>query len=118
MAMEKPVILTDLPVLREIVDHGRTGLVCRAADSAHLAATLLQLARNPKLRQDLGRAARQCVIEERSWIRNARTLGDLCVRLNGWPIEKGTDGVPDPSAHGTFPWASGEEPSGEPDRVA
>ena len=36
MAMEKPVILTDLPALREIVDHGRTGLICRAADPSRL----------------------------------------------------------------------------------
>ena len=118
MAMEKPVVLTDLPALREIVDHGRTGLICRAADPADLAATLLQLARNPKLRQDLGRAARQCVIDQRSWIRNARTLRNLYARLNGWPIEKGTDGLPDPSGHGAFPWAPAKEPSGEPDRAA
>lgn len=82
MAMEKPVVLTDLGVLREIVDHGRTGLICRAADPVDLAATLLQLARSPTLRQDLGRAARRWVIDERSWSRNARTLADLYARLN------------------------------------
>lgn len=82
MAMEKPVVLTDLRVLREIVDHGRTGLICRAADPTDLAAALLQLARSPTLRQDLGRAARQWVIDERSWSHNARTLGALYTRLN------------------------------------
>jgi len=93
MAMEKPVVLTDLQVLREIVDHGRTGLICRAADPADLAATLLQLARSPALRHDLGRAARQWVIDERSWSRNARTLRDLYARLNGWQSGQGTGGV-------------------------
>ena len=83
MAMEKPVILTDLQALREIVDHGRTGLICRPADPADLAAKLLELARSPALRRDLGSAARRWVVDERSWERNARTLGALYARLNG-----------------------------------
>jgi len=118
MAMEKPVILTDLPVLREIVDHGRTGLICRAADPTDLAATLLELARSPALRQDLGRAARQWVIGERSWSRNARTLSDLYARLNGRQIEKGTGSALHPPVRSAVPEQSRDESSSDTDRVA
>lgn len=45
MSMGKPVILGDLPVMREIVRDGETGMLCRAGDPASLADTLERLAR-------------------------------------------------------------------------
>jgi len=77
MSMAKPVVLTNLPVLREIVDDGRTGLLCEPANPPALAATLRRLALDPGLRRRLGQAARDWVVAERSWARNARFLADL-----------------------------------------
>lgn len=77
MAMEKAVILSDLPALTEIVEDGKTGLICKAADPADLAAVLERLARTPDLRGELGRAARRWVVEKRSWAQNAANLKEL-----------------------------------------
>lgn len=77
MAMEKAVILSDLPALMEIVEDGKTGLICKAADPAHLATVLERLARNPDLRGELGRAARRWAVEKRSWAQNAANLKKL-----------------------------------------
>lgn len=77
MAMEKAVVLSDLPALTEIVEDGKTGLICKAADPADLAAVLERLARKPDLRGELGRAARRWVVEKRSWVQNAANLKDL-----------------------------------------
>ncbi len=77
MAMEKALVLSDLPALTEIVEDGKTGLICKAADPADLAAVLERLARMPDLRSELGRAARQWVVEKRSWAQNATNLKEL-----------------------------------------
>ncbi|MBM6583908.1 glycosyltransferase [Microvirga sp. BT689] len=77
MAMAKPVILTDLPVLREIVRDGYTGLICQPEDPHDLARALRRLVDNPGLCRALGDAARRWVIEERSWSANAALLQDL-----------------------------------------
>lgn len=76
MAMAKPVILTDLPVLREIVQDGHTGLICQSENPHDLAQALRRLAENPVLCRTLGEAARRWVVEERSWSTNAALLQD------------------------------------------
>jgi glycosyltransferase involved in cell wall biosynthesis len=77
MAMEKAVVLTDLPALTEIVEDGKTGLICKAADPAIWRPSWSALARNPDLRGELGRAARLWVVEKRSWGQNAANLKKL-----------------------------------------
>lgn len=76
MAMAKPVILTDLPALREIVQDGRTGLICQPENPHDLAQALRRLAENPMLCRTLGEAARRWVVSERSWSANAALLQD------------------------------------------
>lgn len=77
MAMAKPVILSDLPALREIVADGETGLICKPADPIDLAATLEKLARDPALRTRLGEAARLWIEQNRTWQENAARLKRL-----------------------------------------
>lgn len=81
MSMAKPVVLTDLPVLREIVQDGTTGLLCAPANPPSLAAALRRLAVDPELRHRLGGAARHWVLTERSWSKNARIVADLHTAL-------------------------------------
>jgi glycosyltransferase involved in cell wall biosynthesis len=40
-AMSKPLITTDVPGCREVVDHGKNGFLCEAQDSADLAQKIL-----------------------------------------------------------------------------
>jgi glycosyltransferase involved in cell wall biosynthesis len=77
MAMAKPVVLSDLAALREIVVHGETGLLCKPADPEDLAAVLARLANDEGLRRRLGEAARRWVVACRSWSAHARTLVKL-----------------------------------------
>jgi len=58
MAMAKPCVVSDVGMLPEIVQHGRTGLVTELT-TAGLARTWLRLVDEPGLRQALGQAGRQ-----------------------------------------------------------
>lgn len=58
MAMGKPCVVSDVGMLPEIIQHGRTGLVTELTVEG-LTRSWLQLADDPGLRQSLGQAARQ-----------------------------------------------------------
>ena len=60
-ACERTLVASDIPAAREVVDHGRTGLLFRTGDIAHLAETLLIAVRDPALRARIGRSAREHV---------------------------------------------------------
>lgn len=44
-AMGKPLIASDVPGCRQVVDHGRNGLLCAASDAASLAAAMEEFLR-------------------------------------------------------------------------
>lgn len=67
MAMEKPVIISNLDPLLEIVQEGKTGLVCRVNDKNSLEASIQTLASNDIFRQTIGQTAAKWVQENRSW---------------------------------------------------
>jgi glycosyltransferase involved in cell wall biosynthesis len=77
MAMAKPVILSDLPVSREIVTDGVTGLLCAPADPTDLARVLERLFHDVDLRECLGRQGHDWVVKSRSWATNARIAADV-----------------------------------------
>ena len=58
MAASKPVIATDVPSLREIIDDGRTGFLIPPGDKVALARRTCELLRNPDLANNMGEAAR------------------------------------------------------------
>ena len=82
MAMGKPVVLSNLAALREIVAHGERGLLCQPADPADLAATLHRLAEDSALRRKLGDAGREWVLASRTWAANAEVLQGIYSRLS------------------------------------
>lgn len=63
-AMERPIITTDVPGCRDVVDHGRTGLLVPLHDPRALELAITLLLENPDLAARFGRAARQKVVEE------------------------------------------------------
>lgn len=67
MATAKPVIVSDLPPLLEMVKDGENGLVCKADDLQSLIDAIQRLYENPDECQTLGKAARKWVAENRSW---------------------------------------------------
>lgn len=66
MAAGLPLVVSDLPALREFVDDGVEGFVVAPEDPEALAAALRRLA-DPSLRHDMGRAGRSRVEATRTW---------------------------------------------------
>jgi len=56
MATGLPVVSTAISGITELVQSGENGLLVSERDAAAIATALIQLAQNPALRQDLGRA--------------------------------------------------------------
>jgi PEP-CTERM/exosortase A-associated glycosyltransferase len=81
MAMERALVASDVPPLREIVTPGETGLLFRPEDAADLAAVLEDLLDDAALRRRLGRQAREWVAAERTWAQNGRRYRALYERL-------------------------------------
>jgi glycosyltransferase involved in cell wall biosynthesis len=63
-AMGKPIVCTDVPGCREVVEDGRNGLRVRPRDAKALAAAIDALLRNPELRKTMGEAGRSKVLRE------------------------------------------------------
>ena len=64
-AMGKPVIATDVPGCRDVVDHGRTGLLCAVRSAEALASAMRQMIDlSPAERAIMGAAGRARVEQE------------------------------------------------------
>lgn len=63
-AAGRPIVASDVPGCREVVDHGVNGLLVPPGDSAALADALALLADNPALRQQMGAAGRLKVVNQ------------------------------------------------------
>ena len=81
MALERAVVVSDLPALREIVQPGETGLTFRAEDAEDLANVVEGLLDDAALRERLGRNARAWVLANRTWAANGRRYRELFERL-------------------------------------
>ncbi|WP_246061995.1 glycosyltransferase family 4 protein [Haloactinospora alba] len=83
MAGGLPVVASDLPALRELVEHGETGELVDPGSSRELAGCLERLARDARLRAGYGRAGRARVTGERTWNAAARRYLDAYSALLG-----------------------------------
>ena len=63
-AMGLPLVLTDIRGCRQVVDHGRTGLLVPVRDPSALAAAITRLVDEPSLRAAMGDAARDKALAE------------------------------------------------------
>lgn len=62
--MGVPVVATDVRGCRQVVDHGRTGLLVPGGDAPALASAIAQLAQDADLRARMGGAARVKALAE------------------------------------------------------
>ncbi|HRO30942.1 glycosyltransferase family 4 protein [Citricoccus sp.] len=70
MVLERPVVVSDLPALAEIVDAPHRGLLFEPEDHVSLADVVQGLLADPAERARLGRAGRDWVEAERQWKHN------------------------------------------------
>lgn len=65
MAAALPVVASNIPGVNELVEHGHTGLLFRPGAIDELTQHLLALARDATLRDRLGRAGRDSILQRR-----------------------------------------------------
>jgi colanic acid/amylovoran biosynthesis glycosyltransferase len=80
MAMELPVVSTDLPAMRELVSDGVNGVLVPEGHPAALAAAMGRLLDRPDLREAMGRQGRRTVRESFDVETNVRRLAETL-----WP---------------------------------
>jgi glycosyltransferase involved in cell wall biosynthesis len=72
MAAGKPILCSDLPVLREIIQDGRNGLLLPVDDAQAWAGALQRLMADPAERERLGKTAHADFLARHTWLRRAR----------------------------------------------
>ena len=81
MALEIPLVVSDLPALTEIAAPDERGLAFHAGDAVALAAQLRVLMDHPETAGRIARAGREWVVAERTWASNARRYAALYERI-------------------------------------
>lgn len=82
MALERPIIVSDLPALKEIVgEHEERGLVAKPANVESLVTQLQRYIDDPAMRQRKVDTAREWVFAERTWSANAKRYDAIYRRL-------------------------------------
>lgn len=83
MAMEIPCITTTITGIPELIQQGQNGILVPASDSEGLTQAIKQLAENPALRQQLGKAGRLKVLSDYELYKNTLYLHEkLTQRFN------------------------------------
>jgi len=74
MAAGKPIVCSDLPVLREILEHQVNALLCDAENIESWVEALRLLKDNDKLRSKLGSSAQKRFVESYTWETRAKKV--------------------------------------------
>ncbi|HRZ95864.1 MAG TPA: glycosyltransferase family 4 protein [Candidatus Moranbacteria bacterium] len=80
MACEKPVILSDLPILSEL-NNGKNSVIIPRGDISALKGAILDLYNNPEKRRQIGKEARNFVEERFDIKKIAEIYGKIYARL-------------------------------------
>lgn len=83
MAAGKPILCSDLPVLREVVEDDRNGLLLPPDDPQSWSAALKRLLDSPELRERLGRTARAHFLARHTWQKRATRVIECLTRDAG-----------------------------------
>ena len=86
LALGKAIVASDLPVFREALVEGETGLLVRATDAEALAAALVRVVEDDALRERLGRNVAALRFGDQSWIEIAEATADVYRRVLGGPV--------------------------------
>ncbi|GAB1819386.1 glycosyltransferase family 4 protein [Herbidospora sp. RD11066] len=77
MALGKPVILSDLPALAELIGGGEPGVLVQAGNPEALASAVAELRDDPERRRKMGAAGREEVAAKRTWSSLANTYREI-----------------------------------------
>jgi len=77
MAAHKPIVVSQVGGVPEMVEHGRNGLLTPPAEPTRLAQACIQLLQNPGQAQAMAQAGREIVQERFNIRKQVQCLGDL-----------------------------------------
>lgn len=81
MAMGKPIIASDLPVVRELLEHNHTGWLIRPDRPSELARAIRILLAHPEERRKIGENAQKKAAESLTWEASAAALATIYQQL-------------------------------------
>jgi len=81
MAAGIPVVYSDFPLWREIMEEAGCGVPVDPFDTHKIAAEITHLFENPKLAQEMGTAGREAVVNKYNWDSQAKLLIELYQKL-------------------------------------
>ena len=82
LSLSKPIIVSDVEPLREIVGANERGLVFESGNIADFARSIRELMDRPERMTALGQVGRQWVVENRNWENVVQTFVQVYERLN------------------------------------
>jgi glycosyltransferase involved in cell wall biosynthesis len=77
MAMGLPVVVSDFPLYRRVIEQHQCGLCVNPADPQAVATALASILDDPRLAQQMGEAGRLAVVEQYNWSAEGRKLVDF-----------------------------------------
>ena len=84
MAVGLPFVASDLPGIREQVEHSGAGLLFKPGDVDGLSGVLLRLLSDGRLSARLGRNGRNYVLKNGGWNRVGLRIVEMCESAVGW----------------------------------
>ena len=76
LAVGKPIICSDLPVIHEVLQHGRNALLCPPNDAGAWITALTLLAHDEGMRNKLGADAKKFFLENHTWDSRVKKILD------------------------------------------
>lgn len=80
-ACERPVVVSDVGGLPEVVENGVTGYIVECENAEVTAEALLELINDPLQRHRMGRAGRQRALERYTWVSNVTDMEAVYQRV-------------------------------------
>ena len=87
MGLGRAIVASDLEQIGEVIDDGRTGLLCPPGDAQAAANSVVRLLADPDLRARLGAAALEDARTRYSWDAHARRILDAVVSVSRQPAD-------------------------------
>ncbi len=81
MAAGLPVVVSDFPLWRNIVEGARCGIVVNPLSSQEIADAILYLLDHPSEAEEMGRRGREAVVSQYNWEQEADKLTELYKRI-------------------------------------
>jgi len=77
MAAGVPVVASDFPIWRDILERTRCGLVVDPADPQAIGCAIRDLLDSPSMAEEMGRNGREAILKHYNWEREKRALVEL-----------------------------------------